>query len=239
MMKKFELCYEIDRETLLLPTLLSIEEPSISIPSGETPLRFSIEYEFLPKSLLPRLIVRMHNDIDDALRWRSGVVLRSENIEARAILKADEMERRISIAVYGPHRRDYLGIILHTLRSINRSFKRMNVVEIVQMPDRPDIGVSYPHLLRLEAKGIPTYMPDGTDKEYSVRELLGYVKAPRKTEEEILELLRLLVDRTDTAETLYQKANSALLLHPNLFGIGVNLNELIRRVLPNKGPPHR
>jgi hypothetical protein len=233
LMKKFELCHEIDRDSVLLPSLLPVEEPKLSIGSEDF-LRFFIDYDFLPKSILPRFIVRMHSDIQDQLRWRTGVVLKNEGFNARAIIRADEVDRRIEITAYGAQRRDYLGVILHAFRGINQSFEKIKYLEKVPMRDRPDVTISYYHLLRLEAKGIRTYMPDGTDKEYDVQELLGYVKPEKKSEEEILEILRELRDKNDTEATLMQKANKSFLLQPNFFGLGVNLNELIRLVIRGK-----
>lgn len=229
-MKKFELCYQIDEHQVLLPALLPIEEPSISIGEGDV-VRFQVDYDFLPKSILPRLIVRMQNDIEGSLRWRSGVVLQSRSVEARAIIKVDEAERRIALSTYGNARREYLGVVLHELRDLNGSFERLRAVERVPMPDRPDVTMTYAHLLRLEAKGVRTYIPDGTDKEYDVHALLGYLKPPRKTEDEMIDLLRRLVEKGDTPETLAEKANRALILQPTVLGLGVNVNELIRQVL--------
>ena len=230
LMKKFELCYQVDRERLLLPGLLPIEEPEIRFPSGNR-VRFVVNYDFLPKSVMPRLIVRMHADIEQDFRWRTGVVLQNQLFDARAIVRSDEVDRKIEITVHGRQRREYLGVILHTLREINKSFEKLHYVERVPMPDNEEVMVSYTHLLRLENRGITHYIPDGSDREYPVQELLGYVQPARRTEDEILELLRHLKAHNDTEETLLEKANRSVMLQPNFFGLGINLNELIRRVV--------
>lgn len=230
LMKKFELCYSVDDRTLLLPALLPVEEPSLRFPTADISA-FRIEYDFLPKSVMPRFIVRMHGDIEGGARWRTGVVLKSEVLETRALVRADELERSIDIAVSGPQRRDYLGVIVHAFRSINESFERLDFVEKVPLPDKPRVAVSYAHLLRLERLGVQLYLPDGAEHEYQVSELLGSIQPRRKTEDEILAILRRLAERDDTEESLLRKANSSVMLQPNLFGIGLNLNELIRRVL--------
>jgi internalin A len=229
-MKKFELCYQLDPARVLLPALLPIEEPSISISDGPS-LRFVIEYDFLPKSVLPRLIVRMHHDIDGNLQWRSGVVFKNGSLGTRAIVRQDEAERRIVIVVYGELRREYLGIVAHALRELNETFEKINAVEKVPMPDRPDVYVTYRHLIRLQAKGIRTYIPDGTDREYDVQELLGSVTPDTKTDSEVLRLLQQIAEKDDTAATLAEKANKVVMLQPNFFGMGVNLNALIDRVM--------
>jgi hypothetical protein len=234
LMKKFELCFEINRNCVLLPALLPVEEPKLSLPNEDF-VRFFIDYEFFPKSVMPRFIVRMHNDIYQDLRWRTGVVLQNEALNARAIIRADEIDRRVEIAVYGTQRRDYLGIILHVFRTINESFEKLRYLEKVPMPDRPDVTISYRHLLRLASKGIRTYMPDGTEKEYDIQELLGWIKPERRSEEEILEILHTLRDKNDTEASLLEKANKSFLLQPNFFGLGVNLNELIKFIVKGRG----
>jgi small GTP-binding protein len=235
MMKKFELCYAIDSNRVLFPTLLPIEEPSVPIPADAEKIRFVLDYEFLPKSVLPRLIVRMHDEIDGGLRWRTGVVLKNFQLDARAIIKADEEEKRISVEVFGPLRREYLSIIVHSIREINASFERLKITEKVMLPDRTDVGISYEHLVRLSQRGIRTYMPDGTEREYDVQQLMGHVSATRASEEEVLQLLRRLVEKDDTEESLAKKANSVLLLEPNFMGIGLNVNALVERFMTQIG----
>lgn len=72
LMKKFELCYVIDKETVLLPDLLEVQEPEFDFDYVGA-LKFVIAYDFLPRSVIPRFIVKMHNDIASELRWRTGV----------------------------------------------------------------------------------------------------------------------------------------------------------------------
>jgi hypothetical protein len=74
LMKKFELCYGIDDETVLIPDLLAVQEPPIAFDYSGA-LTFIIHYDFLPRSVMPRFIVNMHNDIKKNLQWRTGVVL--------------------------------------------------------------------------------------------------------------------------------------------------------------------
>ena len=185
---------------------------------------------------MARFIVRMGDDVAEGLAWRSGTVLRSSSFDTTAIVKADETEKRIDIEVHGDLRRDYLGVVIHALREINASFERMLVVEKVPMPDRKSVMVSYSHLLMLESMGLRTFVPDGAERPYDVQELLGYVNPEPTNEEEILDLMQRLVAQNDTADSLAEKANGVFSLKPNVFGFGLDLNELARVVLgPHKG----
>jgi len=233
LMRKFELCYEIDKETVLIPDLLEVQEPEIDF-DYENSLKFLIEYDFLPKSVMPRFIVRMHKDIKGDLRWRTGVVLGDPAFSSTAVIKADETDTKIHIYVDGRQKRDYFAVIRAAFLSINGSFEKLDAVERAPMPDNPEVTVSYSHLVRLEGMGVEQYVPDGSDKEYNVKELLGSVSVGKKTEEEILQILRKLAADSDDQETLKKTANKILMLQPNFFGVGVNVNKLIDKLFKKK-----
>jgi internalin A len=55
LMKKFELCYEIEPDYILIPDLLEIQEPEFDFDYSSS-LKFLIDYDFLPKSVMPRFI---------------------------------------------------------------------------------------------------------------------------------------------------------------------------------------
>ena len=229
LMKKFELCYEIDNHTVLIPDLLEVQEPKIDFYYAKS-LKFVIDYDFLPKSVMPRFIVKMNKDIKNELRWRTGVVLENKAFHSTAVIKADEQAEKIYIYVNGEQKRDYFSVILFTFREINRSFEKLKAIEKVPMQDEPEITVSYEHLIRLEKKGVEKYIPDGSENEYTVKDLLGTIYVENKTEEEILQILRALKDKSDTEETLRQKANDVIMLKPNVMGVGIDVNSLIKKV---------
>ena len=193
-MQKFELCYEIDSETILIPDLLEIQEPSFDF-NYATALKFQIQYDFLPRAIMARFMVKMHKDIKAGLQWRTGVVLENKTFNCIAVVKSDDEEKRIHIYVQGEQKRDYFAIILFTLREINNSFEKLEAVEKVPMPDEPNVTVSYKHLIRLEQKGREYYEPDGSEKEYNVKDLLGTVYVEKKSEDEILQILRKLKEK--------------------------------------------
>ena len=253
LMKKFELSYDLDDRTMLLPSLLEIQEPNFEFEYEGT-LRFVIDYDFIPPSVMPRFIVKINEDIMDDLRWRTGVVLEDDNLNSSAVVRADNEAKRISIYVNGEQRRDYFAVILKKFREINKSFEKLKATEKIPLPDKPEVTVSYKHLLKLERKGIETYMPDGSDDEYNVSDLLGTVvnrarerilmeeilrntEINKGNEKEILNILRALQEidnESDTEDTLLGKINSVVTLNPNWNGLGINLNEIVRLYLKHK-----
>jgi GTPase SAR1 family protein len=174
LMQKFELCYEIDSETILIPDLLAVREPSFDF-DYTTALKFLVQYDFLPRSIMARFMVKMHKDIKGELHWRTGVVLENKSFSSTALVKSDNEEKRIYIHVQGEQKRDYFAAILFTFREINTSFEKLEAVEKVPIPDEPNITASYKHLILLEKRGIDQFIPDGSEKEYNVKQLLGAI----------------------------------------------------------------
>ncbi len=223
---------------ILIPDLLEVQQPVFDFDHS-TVLRFRVDYDFLPKSIIARFIVKMNRDIVGDCRWRTGVLLFDETYKSKAIVKADETERKIFIEVTGQHVRDYLTIIRATLREINTSFEKLDFSEKVPLPDDPQVAVSYQHLLHLEIEGIPECYPDGAKRPYKVSDLLGTLYVDGKyTEKEFIQLLQRVMRDTDTKEGALEKATQLLQLQPNFMGLGINLNELIARIFKKrKGKP--
>jgi hypothetical protein len=189
LMKKFELCFPIDEEKILVPDLLDVGEPAIDFDYAGA-LKFRICYNFLPRSVMPRFMVRSHKDIKDKLNWRTGVMLENKAFEASAVVKADQEKKTINIYVNGTQKRDYFAAILHTFREINDSFEQIEAKECVPLPDNPAISVGYLHLVRLEKMGQIEFLPDGAEKNYNAKELLEGIKPEKERQKEAEQLLR-------------------------------------------------
>ncbi len=234
LMKKFELCFGIDKQTVLIPDLLEIQEPKFNF-NDDVSIKFLIDYDnFLPKSIMPRFLVKMHKDIKNKLRWRTGVILEDPSFHSTALIKSDNDANKIYIYVNGKQKRDYFSVILSNFREINQSFEKIKSIEKVRMPSEPEITVSYKHLIRLEIKGIEKYIPDGSENEYNVKDLLGTIYVEKKNEEEILQILKEIRNEFDNDETFIRKANDIVLLQPNYMGVGIDLKQLIKKVLGKK-----
>ena len=230
-MKKFELCYSIDSSTILVPDLLGVQEPDLDFPFDDS-LAFEIHYDFLPRSILPRFIVRQHMSIIRELRWRTGAVLEDATLESKAVVRSDQLARKIYINVAGKQKRDYLTVIRASFAEINSSFEKLSFSERLPMPDDPDVSISYKHLLMLEGQGENRYFPDGANHPYNVQELLGTIRIEAKYgEQELMRILQSIINETDSQERIIEKANSVVMMQPNFMGMGVNLNALAEKVL--------
>ncbi len=171
-MGKFELCIPLDKgDHYLVPSLLSPERPAFNWPINET-LRFQVQYDLLPVSILHRLMVRLHNHIWQQIYWRDGVIFVREG--NRALITANRTDKYINIVIDGhPNtRRHLLSILRAELAEIHTSFAQLGVVESVPVPGYLDKAIRYDALRRLEAKGINSYYDATNDIILDVQMLL-------------------------------------------------------------------
>jgi len=176
LMEKFELCYSIGKDAVLIPQLLPVQQPQLAF-AKEDALGFAFYYpDFLPPSVFPRFMVKVHEDIKAETCWRTGVLLEDKRSGSQALVKSDAEARRINIRVLGERPREYLHYLRYLLTDINSSFEKLAVMELVPMPDAENITADYATLLEYAKNDIDKYIPTGAAKVYSVHELLGLVQ---------------------------------------------------------------
>jgi internalin A len=186
MMKKFELCYDIEPDkTFLVPDLLPKDEPT-ELKFNGVPA-FEYAYPVLPSSVITRFIVRMNQKIDDGLVWRTGVMLKIG--ENKALVKADIEDRKITIGIEGLEhtRRDALSTIRTHLDDIHNSIKGLNPEKFVPVPGADKAKpLPYNYLLMLEAKGIEILPAQDGDRlvEVNVRQVLSGVESEAQRKEQ-------------------------------------------------------
>jgi len=178
MMKKFELCYDIEPDkTFLVPDLLPKDEPA-ELKFNGVPA-FEYAYPVLPSSVITRFIVRMNQKIEDGFVWRTGVVLKIG--ENAALVKADIEDRKITIAIDGLEhtRRDALSAIRYQLDEIHGSIKGLNPQKMVPIPNAPNAEpIEYDYLLMLEREGQETHLVKDGNRlvKINVREVLSAIE---------------------------------------------------------------
>jgi Leucine-rich repeat (LRR) protein len=97
LVRDLELCYLIDKSSILVPQLLSETEPNYEF-LDENLLRFKIHYEYLNEAIISRFIVMLQEDIVDNKYWRTGVVLSNKIFNASALVKGNYSENLITIS---------------------------------------------------------------------------------------------------------------------------------------------
>jgi internalin A len=150
MMRKFELCFDFPDQpgTLLVPELLTKNEPDVNWKSASECLNFEYAYGVLPSGLIPRFIVRMHHALTDRpTYWRSGVVLAIDG--CKVLVRGDSRAQTIRISVDGSveARRGALATVRNQLKAIHATIPKLEVKEQVPLPDFPSVAVPYTYLL--------------------------------------------------------------------------------------------
>jgi internalin A len=185
MMKKFELCYDIEPDKIfLIPDLLPKDQPE-GIELKSVPA-FEYQYPVLPSSVITRFIVRMNQHIENNVAWRTGVVLKIG--DNKAIVIADIEDKKISIYIDGLEhtRRDALSAIRYQLDEIHTSIKGLNPQKRIPIPEAPNAEpLDYDYLLQLEREGIDQLpVKDGNRLvKVNVRKLLSAVESEAKRKE--------------------------------------------------------
>ncbi len=134
LMEKFEICFNITSGEYLAPQLLLDDVPESlgvfdNMSSLKDTLHYEYRYKFMPRGILARLIVKMHQQIHEQTNWRSGVVFAFDN--ARALVRERYFERRITFVITGMNKQQLLGTIRTHLEEIHRSFPSLKVEEMV------------------------------------------------------------------------------------------------------------
>lgn len=130
LMMKFDLCYRIDdSETFIAAQLLQVPQPSYSWKEQNN-IICKYVYEFMPKGILTRFIVRMNDYIENQKNvWREGVILYRMDTWAEVIETYGKNE--IRIRVRGENKKEFLAIILDSIDRINLSYTNLKVDKLI------------------------------------------------------------------------------------------------------------
>ena len=189
-MQEFELCFQLDARTYVVPQLLPVQEPDFKA-EGALP-RFEIHFpDFLPDSVFPRLMVKLHTFIErnpsdrvtqshpvTKQAWRTGMVLHKPNIfKALARVRRDKEDQKILVDVCGEERRRFLSFIRETLKEIVADFTNLNFSELVPIPDSKEF-LEYEGLVEAEKAGEKEIFVWQVKKKLAVADLLDGVEEP-------------------------------------------------------------
>ena len=152
LMINFKLCYEIPScpGVYIAPQLLSSNQPEYAWDESDN-LLLEYEYGLMPKGILTRFIVEMHPWIEDqALVWKSGVVIAKEQARAEIIENYRYYQGKIRIRVEGKRKRDLLVTVMHELDKIHHFYE--NLKPNIQVPCKCEIckGSQTPYFYLLQ-----------------------------------------------------------------------------------------
>ncbi len=199
--KNFGICYPIRNlpNTYIAPSLLSLEKPVYTWNETEN-LILSYEYEFMPRGILTRFIVEMHNLIESCpapapatsqLVWKNGVILTDSRARAE-IIEFDD-KRAIRIRVVGFQKKALLDCIRHEFQKIHASYERLQYQELIPCNCAICKNIQTPHtytlqslLKRLENRKF-TVECDESYESINVRRLIYEVIEPMRDEKDLMQ----------------------------------------------------
>ncbi|MDJ0899368.1 MAG: COR domain-containing protein [Xenococcus sp. MO_188.B8] len=132
LMKKFQLCYEISdsKDTFIAPQRLSDNQPEYDWNESQNLILRYTYSEFMPKGIITRFIVVMHQYIDQQeYVWKSGVIIKKDNTKAEVI--EDYGKREIRIRVVGTDKKSLMTIVTHEIDKINDSYNRLKYQKLI------------------------------------------------------------------------------------------------------------
>lgn len=200
LMKKFHLCFTINDEEIMIPGLLDVNEPSDIVI--ETPsLKIIIQYDFLPSSLVSRLIHKFNKYIFEKKVWRTGALLFNKELKTKALLKADLLNNNIYIDFYGENTRDYLTILLYSIKEANADYHDLKAVECLPIPGTANKTVSLRYILSLEKQSKLVFqlgLDDDSAKDFYLNDFLQDIRFDIKNLPNLVkEMIRIGDERID------------------------------------------
>jgi len=175
-MQEFELCYVLpDSKSYVIPQLLPVQEENLS--SYGATIKFVIDFpDFLPDSLFPRLMVKLHPFIQGEKRWRTGMILHKLIFfNAYARIKWDKEDQKIMMEVTGEERRRLLSFIRETTKEIIGDFTNLKYLELVPIPESKDF-IEYEALVDAEKAAMEEIRVWQVKKNLKVKDLLNGIE---------------------------------------------------------------
>lgn len=174
-MQEFELCFSLDDRRYVVPQLLPANAPDFAFDGAV--LHFVIHFpEFLPNSVFPRLMVKLHTFLRGEDRWRTGMVLEKPSVfAALARVRWDKEDQKLLVDVCGEDRRRLLSFIRETVKEITADFTSLNFVEWVPVQDCEDV-LDYDYLVEAEKAGETEVFIKQLKRRVKIADLLNGVE---------------------------------------------------------------
>ncbi len=157
LMQKYDLAFPLreDEETWLVPQALADSQPVLGPEWQGEATRLRWNYAAMPEGLLPRFITRTHTLSEGEKRWLNGTILVMK--EARALVRADATDRRITATILGPEpaRQQLAGTIQAEMRALNGEIRGLDPQEELQHEREPEVWLPVPGLEEAERENEP------------------------------------------------------------------------------------
>ena len=234
--KEFKLGYMIGQD-MLIPDLLPSEYEDYE-DFNEDSIHVMYQYHFMPSSIMPQIIVSLHEDIKENLVWKNGALLSNDTFNCEAEIISDKERKTIHIRVQGYDKKEYLAVIRDTIKKINDKFDtdttKPELHLVLKDSNCQPKPIPYKHLKQLEEEGDDTYRPVSANnipcKKYELKELLGEMRS--KAEEEELLIKNVLEELKNINEKLSKEEIEEKILNykGSLGFVEINLESIYNKI---------
>ncbi len=178
LLKKFLLVYKKDGTNLyIFPQLLPQIKPSYDIIKDYK--EFVYQYSFyMPRGLLHKLMVLMHDLIFDHIVWRSGFIIKHQYSDTFAEITENYHKKSIVIRIEGQCIRELVAIIMLNMDKINTFFNTEDVKINLPCPCGCKTGIfNYDIVMKYHNNKIETIdcSSGPTIEKVKIKDLLGDV----------------------------------------------------------------
>lgn len=144
LMMQFELCYQVDplkSGIYIIPEMLSETPPKGYKWEINNDLTLLYKYDFMPKGMLTRLVVRMHKHIvidkNQQVVWKTGVKINGGTLDCPSTV-AEITEawnnKQLNVRVQGAFARDMMSKITYQIDELNNAFFKQEENDNSQSP---------------------------------------------------------------------------------------------------------
>lgn len=204
-MQEFKLCYrlESDRHRIIFPDKLPPNQPDLPMFEHSYSHCLSFEFQFrgfLPRHVMPMLIVSRHGNIKDKLVWQNGAIFSFSDLKVIARVQVDYYDRMLTIRVMPDTRsglrksgvKEVLEIFRDEVKSILNRMTAIEYEEKVLLPKdaafEEDMNVfmldekaSYQQLIATAEMGRTEFISNSGCR-YDLKKVLGEILTDEKRE---------------------------------------------------------
>ncbi len=230
LMEKFELIFELPNTqyNYIVPLLLPDDKPEYKWIEVDN-LRMEYKYDFMPKGILSRLIVRLHPFIKKGVNktnesyWKRGVIFESDNTLAQ--VTEDYNGRSLKIAVQGKFPEKLLFKIYTEIDYINKSFyfsERMKVSKLVPCNCIICKEANHPYFFnykKLTNRQKPYIECLKSEEDINVKSLLSNIQFPGFISQKSILKVFIVADLRDTEYKNALQSQLAILERNNKISI--------------------
>jgi hypothetical protein len=184
------------------------------------------EYDFMPKGLISRFIVRQNRHIKNQdLIWRKGVILEKNN--SKALVKENYGSKKIEVWAKGPFSKDLMTIIKDDFDALHERFEGLKVKKLIPCNCSKCAKSEIPHfyeyesLLRRMEKERYTVECDISYENVSVQGLLDGIFVKNISEMKTNECAKILISYSKNDVKKAEKLKFYLKQFDDVYNINV------------------